>query len=245
MFVHLLARFPRPPGPVTSGNVKINHLIFSKDTHKTTSTVKKWPHTEANQTGQFLTPSSVPDVEQLYEGTLRLALQRFRCAKHCVNEHKSRSTIAMQVLIVPLSLIGKLRLHLACEGVFYQDNTFIIEDHTYLVTLNPLSIVRNQQSGIWRTCVQEIPRSFLGELSLRSFGDVCSFNVVSGCNWQEHAHQAVGLDKIPLPTKHVSTCCVLVSPRAMVWPRSLYWEIDTHGGKGVFAHKTLGLVPMA
>lgn len=31
----------RPPGPVTSRNVKINSLIFSKDTHKTTSTVKK------------------------------------------------------------------------------------------------------------------------------------------------------------------------------------------------------------
>lgn len=144
MFFRLLARFPRPPGPVTSRIVKINGLIFSKDTHKTTSTAKKWPHTEANQTGQFLTPSSVPDVEQLYEGTLRLALQCFRGAEHCVSEHKSQSIIARQVLIVPLSLIGKLKLHLACEAVFYQDNTFVTEYHTYLITLNPLSIVRNK-----------------------------------------------------------------------------------------------------
>lgn len=39
--VCLLAWFPRPPGPATSRNVKINGLIFSKDTHKTTSTVEK------------------------------------------------------------------------------------------------------------------------------------------------------------------------------------------------------------
>lgn len=75
---------------------------------------------------------------------LRLALKCFRYAKHCVSEHKSQSVITRQVWIVPLSLIGKLRLHLACESVFYQDNTFIIEDHTYLITLNPLSVVRSK-----------------------------------------------------------------------------------------------------
>lgn len=104
MFIHLLARFPGAPGPVTSRNVRINGLSFSKDACKTTSTVSDRTQRQAKLASSWLRGVS-SDLGTL----LSPARQCFTRAKHCVNECKFQCIIARHVLIVPVSLPGKLR----------------------------------------------------------------------------------------------------------------------------------------
>lgn len=104
LFIHLLARFPGAPGPVTSRNVRINGLNFSEDARKTTSTVSDRTQRQAK-----LASSCLRGVASDLGTLLSPARQCSRWAKPCVNECKFQCVIARHVLIVPVSLTGKLR----------------------------------------------------------------------------------------------------------------------------------------